>query len=888
MIVLEVTYQGRTRKISADRDSLAIGRGRSCVLRIADPKVGESHCTLTREMTRRTGIRGKKWILRLQDHQVSDVPTLVNGIEVIKTHIERGDLIQIGDMSIRVVDPGSPRATQNQAPKSTASGTVAPALPPLTIPRTLQVDIPVRPPALAAASDTAQHFPTAHRPARTPPRGGPTRRSRPVAVDPEQASPGVNRTLGWLVTGMAAAMVVLVLLITRGPGDRSAGSRKSGPVADRTRERTDLGTSRKHVFEDKGIPASRLAEDRAGGASGLDMDVSPATASPLPAGSGGGRPTGRTPTGAVPGRMPKTGEAMTKREIYLEALRADRMARENDFKTAADVYRDLATRTLLERLAAELKDRVTHLDRLKEARIRLSQCLAGLADSDTLKPEIPCRGSLRRVLGGRENQGILVHMSGEVMLPWKNVPCRAMETLLRWAHPGAEGQVVNGLYLFEFKADFEKNPGLEERCHACFQKALKQAPDRIQEVNAILGRGLGVTSPTGFVFHNRRFMTPERRDRLVMLAEARKQMSNLTSARAEVRRTAYDYLRTVPDLEMYQLFRRVLEARRRTLARQLQDSPTGKKIKALREDKSKFLARREAMLKAIFDTFEYPYPYSPGRGASQEEYQRYLASQNKIDAGVKVLQKIWKSTRGQLTFGKAFTVGYGLLQEVQGELDRFKGDEVEPAEGFGELTALGDITFFKEACKGKVILATLPMDRKERHRVEYNHRVMKYNEKLDSPATKTEKQQVCITNDYRNLMGRKALMLHNKLLDSARGHSRDMVLKGYFSHTAPDPERRTPRHRMKLAGYNLTGGSENIARGASGPASVHDRWFHSSGHHRNLLNKNWREMGSGNVGSFWTQNFGTRGKDLYDVLEMRPGTEKDAKDPSKKKPANVR
>jgi len=710
-----------------------------------------------------------------------------------------------------------------------------------------------------------------------------------VVVDPEQASPGINRTLGWLVTGMAAAMVVLVLLISRGPGDRSATSRKAGPLADRSSERTDLEASRHRGPEDIGIPTARLTEDGAGGASGLDVDSSPATESPLPGGSGSGRPTGRTTTGnAAPERTPTRGEAMTKREIYLEALRADRIARENGFKTAADVYRDLSTRTPVERLAAELKDRITDLDRLKEARLRLSQRLAGLSDPDTQKPEIVCRGSLRKVLGGRENQGILVHLNGEVVLPWKNIPCRAMETLLRWAHPGAEGHVVSGLYLFEFKADFEKNPDLEQRCHACFQKALKQAPDRIQEVNAILGRGLGVASPTGFVFHNKRFMTPERRDRLVMLAEARKQMSNLTSARAEARRKAYDYLRTVPDLEMYQLFRRVLEARRRTLARQLMDSPTGKKITGLREDKTKFLAKRETMLKAIFDTFEYPYPFSPGRGASQEEYQRYLASQKKIDAGVKVLQKIWKSSRGQLTLGKAFTAGYGLLKEVQEELDKFKGDEVEPAEGFAGLTALGDLTFFKEAFKGKISLATLPMDLKERFLVEYNHRVMDYNEKLESPATKAEKKQVCITNEYRNLMGRMALMLHNKLLDSSRGHSRDMVLKGYFSHTAPDPERRTPRHRMKLAGYNLTGGSENIARGASGPASVHDRWFHSSGHHRNLLNKNWREMGSGNVGSFWTQNFGTRSKNLYDVLEMRRGKQKDAKDPPKKKPANVR
>jgi uncharacterized protein YkwD len=38
--------------------------------------------------------------------------------------------------------------------------------------------------------------------------------------------------------------------------------------------------------------------------------------------------------------------------------------------------------------------------------------------------------------------------------------------------------------------------------------------------------------------------------------------------------------------------------------------------------------------------------------------------------------------------------------------------------------------------------------------------------------------------------------------------------------------------------------------------SSHDAWCHSSGHHRNILNPNWRALGSGKFNTIWTQNFG--------------------------------
>jgi uncharacterized protein YkwD len=59
---------------------------------------------------------------------------------------------------------------------------------------------------------------------------------------------------------------------------------------------------------------------------------------------------------------------------------------------------------------------------------------------------------------------------------------------------------------------------------------------------------------------------------------------------------------------------------------------------------------------------------------------------------------------------------------------------------------------------------------------------------------------------------------------------------------------------MRLAGYDK-GASENIAL-VDGAQGAHDAWCQSSGHHRNLLDADHREVGIGNDGRYWVQNFG--------------------------------
>ena len=100
---------------------------------------------------------------------------------------------------------------------------------------------------------------------------------------------------------------------------------------------------------------------------------------------------------------------------------------------------------------------------------------------------------------------------------------------------------------------------------------------------------------------------------------------------------------------------------------------------------------------------------------------------------------------------------------------------------------------------------------------------------------------------------------------------------GYFGHFSPTPGRRTPYDRMRLQGYKY-GSSENIAGGSTAPRGAHNQWCHSSGHHRNILMPPWTEMGSGQYGRLWTQNFGQAPKWREKDRKKAAGQGSDASD----------
>jgi uncharacterized protein YkwD len=106
------------------------------------------------------------------------------------------------------------------------------------------------------------------------------------------------------------------------------------------------------------------------------------------------------------------------------------------------------------------------------------------------------------------------------------------------------------------------------------------------------------------------------------------------------------------------------------------------------------------------------------------------------------------------------------------------------------------------------------------------------------------------------------VVTHPTLRASARGHSRDMALRDYFSHTTP--EGAGPGARAQGAGFQGSLVGENIAAGQVDPARVVQAWMESPGHCENLMDPRYRYLGVGyfrdgandRFEHYWTQNFG--------------------------------
>ncbi|MCI0340429.1 MAG: CAP domain-containing protein [Planctomycetales bacterium] len=109
------------------------------------------------------------------------------------------------------------------------------------------------------------------------------------------------------------------------------------------------------------------------------------------------------------------------------------------------------------------------------------------------------------------------------------------------------------------------------------------------------------------------------------------------------------------------------------------------------------------------------------------------------------------------------------------------------------------------------------------------------------------------TNRYRAMMGLMPDQVDRKLVVAARKHCEEMQRLGYFAHESPVPDHRTPGQRAGKEGTSC--GSENIAAGQSRGEGAFDGWYHSPGHHRNILGSHGR-TGVGRHGTLWTQMFG--------------------------------
>lgn len=136
---------------------------------------------------------------------------------------------------------------------------------------------------------------------------------------------------------------------------------------------------------------------------------------------------------------------------------------------------------------------------------------------------------------------------------------------------------------------------------------------------------------------------------------------------------------------------------------------------------------------------------------------------------------------------------------------------------------------------------------------ETARQVLDHNAKLEAQLDFEEARCVTALNTTRILLGLEPLRVDLKLVEAARGHSADMAEHNFFSHESPIEGKRSFTDRARLAGTTSSG--ENIAMGRRQGHETNLQWFHSPGHHRNML-ANHARVGIGRSGKHWTELFG--------------------------------
>ena len=305
------------------------------------------------------------------------------------------------------------------------------------------------------------------------------------------------------------------------------------------------------------------------------------------------------------------------------------------------------------------------------------------------------------------------------------------------------------------------------------------------------------------------------------------------------------------DLRLLPALIRLFEEKKAELIAKLAKSPIRSSMKRLQALRRELDKRRAFAKKLIFDEKRYFYPYKPP-AVSPEKAKEYAKVQAEVDRRVAAVREIWNGKEIAAALPSRIARQLGLYRWVVGRLA-----------GLGHRDHSADQKVDLLLASAKLNIRSVALDMHDRRFIDKGDAIVARNKKnLDAWVKKGKVNQgeaalIKITNAYRRMMGHIPLNADLRLVNSSRGHCAEMSKLGYFSHFSPTPGRRSPFDRMRLAGY-ARGAGENLAINFS-PMAAHIAWLHSSGHHRNLLFPGHVDMGTGNVGRYWCQNFG-RGK----------------------------
>ncbi len=137
---------------------------------------------------------------------------------------------------------------------------------------------------------------------------------------------------------------------------------------------------------------------------------------------------------------------------------------------------------------------------------------------------------------------------------------------------------------------------------------------------------------------------------------------------------------------------------------------------------------------------------------------------------------------------------------------------------------------------------------------------------LEAQNEAFELEVIRLVNLERTSRGRAPLRRNANLTNAARAHNADMIANNFFSHVGSNGSSSSERactHGYTPYGWGACYVGENIGAGYTTPAAVVNGWMNSSGHRANILNANYREVGTGHStggswDNYWTLKLGAQ------------------------------
>jgi uncharacterized protein YkwD len=535
-------------------------------------------------------------------------------------------------------------------------------------------------------------------------------------------------------------------------------------------------------------------------------------------------------------------------ESAIQAARspADVAFSERRFDAAATGYAELEALCKRAGSASKVAAEVDRRRRICERIARLERSLAAAITADSARfTNVAYRGGSRAAVVHADTSGIAFESAGvRKEIAWPAVSKETFLSLVGCADLALESN-LDAAALFLFNGD-------PAAAHKILRSAEQEEIERARpELDRVLADAAGMDWPKKpFVWVGDAYVSGADYERLQAQKIVESETLRLSSAQKAEREAAYARLEALGDVAK-SAYQRGLATAKLELAKKVAAGAAWKKLEVVLALAKELDAARDAALEVIMDEASYPYPHE-----TSELDSLHAKAQVEVNKRLAVVRKIWDDERS-CPIGRELREARERLTELETRLAKLEL-------GMGT-TALDPLLHLPASESATV--RTIARDHEERLRIDESLAWMQLNATDPCGASAIEAEQVRITNDYRMMMARHAVRIHPLLVVSARGHSQDMARLGFFDHiNDKDPAKRTPEDRMRLAGFSGAGGSENIAVSGGGAAGAHRSWLHSAGHHRNILAKEWRLLGSGNDGSLWTQNFSVSAHDEADLF----------------------